>query len=120
MTSTVTDPDMPQWAVKAPDYSAPAIENSKHSMEVNSFSKRLPMILIYESVFYFHCSCCLAGYDAVRGHKSLFPSFQNLKQNGKFDGKKSLWVILHVAKRNIFQLLIQHMIIIGRCQTDSS
>ena len=42
MTSTVTDPDMPQWAVKAPDYSEPAIEDSKHSMEVNSFNKGYP------------------------------------------------------------------------------
>ena len=92
MTSTVADPDMPQWAVKAPDYSAPAIENSKHSMEVNSFSKRLPMILIHESVFYFHCSCCLAAYH-VKVHKGLFPSFQNLKQNEKLDGKKSFGVI---------------------------
>ena len=118
MTSTVTDPDMPQWAVKAPDYSEPAIENSKHSMEVNSFSKRLPMILIHESVFYFHCSCCLPA--AMRDHKSLFPSFQNLKQNGTIDGKKSFEVILHAAKRYILQILIEHMIIVGYCQTDSS
>ena len=47
MTSTVPDPDMPQWAVKAPDYSEPAIENSEHSMKVNSFSKRPLMSLCF-------------------------------------------------------------------------
>ena len=50
MTSTVNDPDMPQWAVKPPDYSEPVIENSKYFMKVNSFSKRPLMIPTYKSV----------------------------------------------------------------------
>ena len=47
MTSTtMTDPDLPQWAVKPPDYSGPAIDTVQHSMMVNSFIKRPIFTLI--------------------------------------------------------------------------